>query len=165
MYFTNNDILNCRFFICDTICDGKLKYVFYDLDYAWYNIAMPYYTRYLTNPEGIGIHYNFENTIIRNLFKNDSFRAYFLERLQYHMLNTFRTETVLARIDEIYNVYLPEIARNHARWKLSVEHWEDEVDKLRNWAIQRPDYLLKETKDFFGLSNNQMKEMFGDLWT
>lgn len=164
LYFTNNDILNCRFFICDTISDGKLKYIFYDLDYAWYNIAMNYYTRYLTNPDGIGINYNYENTIIRNLFKNKSFRSYFLERLSYHAQNTFHPDTVLARINEIYELYLPEIERNQKRWGLSVEHWKDEVQNLRNWAVNRPTYLMRDTKAFFGLNDTEMKEVFGDLW-
>ncbi|MBR2577919.1 MAG: CotH kinase family protein, partial [Erysipelotrichaceae bacterium] len=163
-FTTNNDILNCRFYQSDDYDDGKWHYIFYDLDYAFYNYGVNYYTGYMTNPEGIGRNVNFENTIIRNLFRSSEFRNLWLERLSYNMKYTWNPEISLARLEEIYNMLEPEMDRNLQRWGLSRQHYDSCVDFLREYLTVRPDHLLKQTKDFFGLSNEEMKELFGDLW-
>lgn len=163
-YVANNDTVNVRFFSSPYIEDGKWHWIYYDLDFAWYNVHMDYYTRYLTAPGGMGDGDTYENTIIRSLFESAAFRQQWLERLSYNMANTWKTENVLARIDEIQAVLEPEIGRDHAEWGLSVSEWRDCVDELREYARQRPYYLLRSTKYFFGLSDEQMRQYFGDLW-
>ncbi len=163
MYTTNNDIVNCRFFQSDEYDDGKWHYIFYDLDFAFYNVSNNYYTQYLTNSSGMTNHY-FENDIIKALFDNEQFCDLWLERLSYNMQNTWNTEIVLDRLDELYNTLYPEMARNQARWGLTMSQWEDAIDDLRSYIENRTSYMLSQTKSFFGLTNAEMEEYFGDLW-
>lgn len=163
-YVTNNDILNCRFFQSDEIEGGKWHYIFYDLDYAWYNVTQNYYRTHLTNGNGIGAPSTFENDIIRNLFRNSTFRNLWLERLVYNMQNTWNTKIVLKRINDIYKVLQPEMQRNCDRWGLSYSYWVQCVNELKSYARTRGKTMLTTTQNYFGLSNAQMKKLFGDLW-
>ena len=43
----NNDIVNCRFFSNPNVDNGKWHFIFYDLDYAFYNVNKNYYEFYL----------------------------------------------------------------------------------------------------------------------
>ena len=163
-FTTNNDILNCRFYQSDEYDDGKWHYIYYDQDYAFYNINVNYYTQHMTNIEGMGGTNHFENTIIRNLFKNARFRELWLERLAYNLQYTWNPDITVKRLEEIHEMLEPEMEHNLERWNLSRAHYEESVDFLRNFLKNRPAILLQQTKSFFGLSNDQMKERFGDLW-
>ena len=52
--------------------------------------------------------------------------------------------------------------RNQERWDLTMKNWEDSVNELRTYVQKREDYMLSQTKSFFGLSDSEMKEYFGD---
>ena len=44
-----------------------------------------------------------------------------------------------------------------------MKDWNDAVDELKNFVNMRRSYLLTQTKNYFGLSNDEMKEYFGEL--
>lgn len=161
-YVTNNDLLNVRLFNSSEM-DGKYRYIFYDMDYAWFNYYINWYTVYIAKDGGMTDHY-YENDIICNLFKNKQFRELWLERMSYNMQNTWKTENVLKRMDEIIEEYGPDIKRDRERYGLTVEDWEYYLNDLRYYIKVRPRYYLQHTKSFFGLSDERMKELFGDLW-
>ncbi len=162
VYVTNNDMLNCRFFKSSEFDDNRWHYIFYDLDYAWLNEDVNYYTKYLTSSRGLGLPgtYVYENDIIKALFSSSVFRSLFVERLTYNMQNTWKLENVLARIDQLQASFEPEMARNQQRWGLSYSHWVSEVDELRQYAKDRDRYLRSQTKSFFGLTDAQIKAIF-----
>ena len=56
----------------------------------------------------------------------------------------------------------PEMERNQKRWGMTYKTWEDNVEKLRSYTKLRRDYITKQAKSFFNLSNKDMKEYFGD---
>lgn len=161
LYVTNNDIINCRFFSHKDVDNGKLHFIFYDLDYAWYNYRNNYYS-FILNPNGMQEGYNLDTSLMRNMIKNDTFKKIFLERLSYNMKNTWKKENILKKLDEIYNKLAPEMERDVKRWGSSIEEWNENIDKLKEYIDKREDYLLSQTKTQFGLSNAQMKEYFGD---
>jgi hypothetical protein len=59
-------------------------------------------------------------------------------------------------------LYANELKRDRARWGLSMSDWENSVERLRNYFIQRPTTLKNTTKRFFNLNDAQMKEIFGE---
>ena len=161
LYVTNNDIINCRFFSHKDVDNGKLHFIFYDLDYAWYNYRNNYYS-FILNPNGMQEGYNLDTSLMRNMMKNDTFKKIFLERLSYNMKNTWKKENILKKLDEIYNKLAPEMERDMKRWGSSIEEWNENIDNLKEYINKREDYLLSQTKTQFGLSSTQMKEYFGD---
>lgn len=162
-YFTNNDLLNVRMYSSSEYDEGKYHYIFYDLDYAWYRSFANWYTEYIGHAGGMTNH-NYENDIVYALLKNSDFRKLWLDRLEYNLNNTFRTETVINRIDEIVDYYMPEMERDRTRWNVTMEDWLTEVEKLRQYARDRMPVYLRTTKSYFNLSESEMQERFGELY-
>lgn len=167
LYVTNNDIVNCRFFSHPNIDEGKWHYIFYDLDWAFYNYSYNYYN-FILDPSGMATDRtdlaatSFENVLLRNLMKNKDFQKQFLEHLSDQMKNVWKKERVLEKIDELYQMLLPEMPRNQERWGLSMSTWNQKITELKNYVEKREGYLLSHTKSFFRLSDVEMKQYFGD---
>ena len=160
LYSTNNDIINVRYFSHPDIDNGKMKMILFDLDFAFYNYSHNYYY-FLTDPKGMNESFRVDNTIMIGLMKNNEFKKDFLTRLSYNMKTTWNKENILERFDEIYNSLYPEMERNQARWKLSVEEWNKRVNDLKKYILKREDYLLKQTKSYFNLSDEEYNYYFG----
>ena len=160
LYTANNDIINQRYYDNPMVNDGKLRAVFYDLDFGFHNYRHNYYT-FLTSGYGSG-ELGFDNSLIRNLLKNSEFRQHFLERMSYNMKNVWTDERINAKIDELEAMIRSEMPRNQSRWGLKMSTWEKELDVLRYFVSQRRAYLLAHTKAYFKLSDQQMKEYFGE---
>lgn len=160
LYTTNNDIVNCRFFSNPQVDNGKWKFINYDFDYAMYNQEVNYYN-FFTNSGGMTQNH-FSTELLRNLMKNKEFKQTFLERLSYNMKNTWKKETVLARIDKAYNEIKAEMPRNQARWGMSMSQWDSGIARLKLFVNLREGYLLKQTKAYFNLTDAEMDKYFGD---
>ena len=91
----NNDIVNVRFFTNPEIDGGKWKFIFYDLDSAFYNVDRNYY-QFSTSPSGMTSR-GYSTFLLRNLMKSSKFKKTYLERLSYNLKNTWSTENVLKK--------------------------------------------------------------------
>ena len=158
LYTTNNDIVNTRFFNNSSLDDGRIKMIFYDFDYAFYNYEKDYLS-WLNNSNGLGEHH-YNNVLIRGLFKNKKFREKFLERLSYNMKNVWSNENVKKRYNELYKLLEPEMKRELKRWDRSYSDWEKECDDLEEFINKRRKNLLKNVKSYFNLSDEEMKKYF-----
>ena len=159
-WVTNNDIVNTRFYYHPDIDNGRINMIFYDLDFAMWNYSNNYFN-FSVQPEGMS-RLQVSTLMMRKLIVNDEFKKTFLERLSYQLKNVWNEERVLERIDTIYNNLKPEMERNQKRWGMTYSHWEDNVESLRKYTRLREDYLKKQAKSFFKLSESEMKEYFGD---
>ncbi len=161
IYTTNNDIINSRVFSHPDIDDGKMHFIFYDLDYSMYFPENNYYT-FMTNPEGMS-DFKVPTVFMINMFKSKDFRNDFVERLSWNLKNIWKKEHVLDRLDEIYNKLKPEMERNQKRWGMTMKDWDDSIKIVREYIEKREGYLLRQTKSFFHLSNADMDKYFGDI--
>ncbi len=159
IYTTNNDIVNMRFFNNPNVDDGKMKMLFYDFDYAFYNYSINYHN-WMTSSSGLG-EKNYDNTILRGLMQNSKFKKRFVERLAYNMKNVWSQENINNRYNELYNMLKPEMKRNQKRWGHTYSEWEEHCSELKNYLNKRREYILKHTKSYFGLSSEEMEEYFG----
>ena len=115
----------------------------------------------MTDPAGMS-DYNVPTDIMRNLMKNKEFKKRFVEILSKILKENLSNERILKYVDNIYNLLLPEMPRNQERWGQKMKDWNDAVDELKNFVNMRRSYLLTQTKNYFGLSNDEMKEYFGE---
>ncbi len=162
IYASNYDILNVRYFSNPDVDNGKWKFVFYDMDSAYYNVNVNYYTFY-TRASGMG-GWNFPTTLLRNMMKSSEFKKVFLERLSYNLKNTWNYNTVSKRLDEIVKeVGEDEIKRNLERWdNISYSRYKTNINYVKNFAKKRNSYMKSQAKSFFNLSNAEYKKYFGD---
>ena len=133
----------------------------FDMDYAMYNVGHNYFS-FSTDPEGMTEH-GYSTTILRNLLKNKEFRALYLERIGYQLKNVWNSERVLARIDELYKLYYPEMERNQKRWNLTMSTWESEINALKNYTKKRDVIMKNQAISYFHMSKDEIERYFGDL--
>lgn len=107
------------------------------------------------------------HAIFRSLMKNQEFKSQFLERLGYHMNNTFTPELAQARFDELYNEILPDMPYNVERWKdyyhPDMTTWKAQANALRKMiGSQRIEYFVKDAVKTFKLTAEDVKRYFGE---
>ena len=83
IYTTNNDIINSRVFTHPDIDDGKLHFIFYDLDYSMYFPMNNYYT-FMTDPAGMSA-FHVPTVFMRSMFTSKEFKTDFIERLSWNL--------------------------------------------------------------------------------
>ena len=158
-YVTNNDIINCKMFTNPDVDGGKWKYIFYDLDYAFYNHYVNYFN-FATKVSGMGVR-GIPTTILRNLMKNSEFKKKFTERVAYQLKEVWNEERTLAKYDEIIAELEPEMNRNLSRWGRTRANLNYEQGRLKDYFKKRNAYMRSQTKSYFKLSNAEYKELFG----
>ncbi len=158
LFTTNNDIVNTRFFNNPKLDNGKIKMIFYDFDYAFYNYANNY-MQWIVAPTGLG-KWNYDNSILRGLLQNKSFRKRFVERVSWNLKNVWSKEKVDKRYNELINLIKPEMERNQKRWNLTMSTWKSECAILENYLDERRAYMINHTKSYFNLSSKEVKQYF-----
>ena len=158
----NNDIVNTRYFSNPYVDDGKWKFIFYDLDFAFYNVNKNYY-QFSTSSSGMTIN-GYSTFLLRNLMKSSEFKKTYLDRLSYNLTNTWDSDTVVKKIDEVIaELGEDEIKRNLERWDLSYSTWKKSIEFLKSYANKRNDYMVSQAKSYFNLSSSEVKKYFGDV--
>ena len=157
-YMGDKDLANVRFFRT-TDYDGKWRWMWFDLDWAFYHTTDKPLTSIIKD--------NSQHVLIRGLMKNAEFRDSFLKRYAKLMDTCLNEEYITAKIDYFVSFLEPEMAEDRARWGGSVETWRNTfVEKLYAYVRDgaRDENVLKDLKSYFNLSDAEMKEYFGDKY-
>lgn len=126
--------------------------------YSWNSFA-----KYLSE-KGHGVGSGFSNKLIKSLLKNSEFEEIFLQACAKMVNEVFTPEKVVARVDEIEALIDAEMVRDTELWDgMSYEGWKKSVNRLREFAQNRPSYFIRYAQEQFGLSNSKTTEVFGRL--
>ena len=89
----------------------------------------------------------------------------FLKRYAELMGTILNEEYFVSTIDRIVAMIQPDMAQDRARWGQSYSGWEKAVDELRAYFKDgaRDATVLKDLKNYFHLTDEQMEHYFGDL--
>ncbi|PYK57482.1 MAG: hypothetical protein DME21_17160 [Verrucomicrobia bacterium] len=91
--------------------------------------------------------------LLRTLMLNDAFKRDFINRFA-DLLNTiFLPSHLIGRINQMQAVIAPEMAEHSRRWHApgSVTEWNNNVQVLRDFAMNRPAYARQQIVSYFGL--------------
>lgn len=106
---------------------------------------------------------------LKKLLENSEFRKKFLDTFELYMNTIFSPKVVINKIYEMARVIAPEIEEHMKRWsyhdtmlgkvwhnitgeKLNTDYyakWQEEVDKLKEFAVKRPEYMKKYLDEYF----------------
>jgi hypothetical protein len=159
MYCGNTDTGNIKFWMSPEY-DGRWRWVFYDVDWAFLiaNVENDTVAKYI-DPEGHGVSKMFDSTLIVKLLQNAEFRQMFLDRFAFHINVTYAPERVIDRIDQIQAMIIDEMPADRAKWGYSYDRWLAQVQYLRDYATKRPTFIKNHLKTNFGLSDAQLNDL------
>jgi len=154
IYFDNQDAGgNIRYWKANAP-GSKWRWILYDTDWgfglhedrAYMNNSLAFHTASdgpaWPNPP-------WSTFILRNLLENPAFERAFLNRFADHLNSTFSSLRVEKRIDAFQRLYEPEMPRHLERWNLSREKWLSEIEKMREFARKRPEYVRMHIMEKF----------------
>jgi hypothetical protein len=90
--------------------------------------------------------------LLRRLLANPDFYNRFLVRQAILLETVFDPEQVLPLIEALAAEMEPDIDYEIARWQIDRTNWWDNVESLRQFARQRPDYVRQHTQETFNLA-------------
>lgn len=103
----------------------------------------------ISNSQG-GYH-NWSTIIFRSLMRNEQFRRDFLNRFADLTNTFFLPERVIERVDALQAHFEPAMPEHIDRWNkiASMGYWYEEIQRLRNFAIERPDWSHRRVRNHF----------------
>jgi hypothetical protein len=139
--------------------NGKFRWIFWDLDFGfalypdWSSNYNHPTLQFATDPNGVDWPNPAWSTLhIRLVLQNPEFRTRFIQTLTTAMSTTFKPERVLKYINDFHDPLKAEMPYHKQRWGGAASDWEWEVQRLRDFAVLRNDFMQQHTADFFGLA-------------
>lgn len=107
--------------------------------------------------------------LFRQLCANDNFKNEFVQRYAEHLNHTFEPARVINKIDSVKTIIQNEMPKHIQKWGTyidsltidiwgktpgisSLTYWNAEVQKLRDFVLQRSNYTTQYLNNQFGLS-------------
>lgn len=165
LYTGNSDYANIQYY---KLPGGKWKWIYYDFCWGFSNYDHQTLSlRRGSVPAASGL--------FNALLENKAWRTAFLERFAELLNTAFAPERVIEKIDKLYALVEPEIAREREKFNgktfMGVQQKDEnigsydsfvrQIDYLKTFAQKRPQILKDMIQKEFGLSDAYMKEVFG----
>ncbi len=155
IYCGNFDIGNVRFFSTPDYDNGRWNWILYDVDWGLYYPDRDSVYKLLSNNAAYS--HVACNDLVRELLKNKEFKDYFLTEFARQLNEVWSPENVNRYVDDLYARLQPEMERECKRWNWSYTHWENQVQQVRTVANGTASMLYPYIKDYFNLTDAQMK--------
>jgi hypothetical protein len=83
---------------------------------------------------------------------NDEFKQNFIQNFLFHINSTFQPERVIGIIDSLQSMLAPEMPYHFERWGGNMNDWENNVNNMRWFALNRPQYVIQHLNEVFELN-------------
>lgn len=162
-YYGNTDLGNIRYFKTD---EGKWRWMLYDLDWSLWSskLSMSYTVLDKKIPAATYLSSTFK--ISRNLYKNPEFKDLYLKTLAKHLKSTFTPSRMNAIIDMQAKAIENEMPYHIERWPsmyTSMNDWRSNLNRFKTSLSNRYNYVIKNVKNDFNLSDSEYEKYFGDI--
>jgi hypothetical protein len=146
--------------------DKKWRWILFDTDFG-FGMPNQFSTGYTNNTLEFAT--NLENgemappwatRILRKLLDNEDFKTRFIQKCAVYLNTIFYPDSVLALINRLQNVISPEMSSHIFRWQSgdygipiqNYNEWLSNVNVMKSFAANRPQYMRQHIVDYFGLS-------------
>ncbi len=144
--------------------DGRWRWQVFDLDFG-FGLNFDYVTGVNEGPAHNTLAFALEPNgpdwpnppwstfILRALIENQDFRNRFIARFSDLLNTAFETAHVLDQLETWHELYLPEMPEHIHRWRMpdGLDHWESEIEVMRDFATQRTAYMRQYLAEAFEL--------------
>jgi len=158
---------NIKFWRANSGPHDKWRWIIYDLDNCFFYderntlelATNPWCDCNWPNPP-------WSTLLFRRLLKNETFKNEFIQRYAWHMNTTFLAERIYHYTDSMKANITPEIPRHIERWGgqtvpdpehwigptfNSIEKWEENIDRMKNFANNRRPHAIQHVMDYFDI--------------
>ena len=142
--------------------DGRWRWLMFDLDYGFgFRMDEDGYTHdsfgFATETGGPD-HPNppWSTLLFRKLLQNEGFKKKFLSTYLTHVYGSFEPAWCNHVLDSLSAIIETEIAYNQARWGRTVGQWEDYLQQLREYAVNRHGFMPAYVKNYFNLRSQEV---------
>ena len=145
--------------------DRRWRFIYYDIDASWGSDGKPSTAFSLSiSPDVVSEEKVRYNILINSLLRNKEFRRMFLERLSYHLANTYSAKNTTAHFDQLIAKIRPEMKRNCERWpQLKYQQWEKNIESFRSRLENRPKIILNDLRDYLHITPEENSKYFSKL--
>lgn len=156
IYFANTDWPgnNIKFWR-DASVNGKFRWILWDTDFGFYLVGDPLHPtlNFATATDGPGWpNPPWSTEHIRMVLENPIFRERFIQTMNTALNTTFHPDRVITLINQFQSRLTAEMPYHRTRWWGTMPQWNNEVQRLRDFATLRNTYMRQHMTDFFGLS-------------
>lgn len=136
--------------------NGKFRWILWDMDFGmglYQDASYPTHPTldFVTDPDNTGWpNPAYATRYIRLLLENPEFKKRFVQTLTTSLSTTFKPERVIDMINTFQNNIKTEMPYHVERWQLSLDTWNNEVERMRQFAVQRNEFMRNHIKSFFG---------------
>ncbi len=165
IWSANTDTWNVQYY---KLPNGKWRFIYYDFCWSMRDASHETlsYRRDASKPL---------SDLFNALLKNSEWRDAFIRRFAYMLEKVYNAERVNGRIDELYAIVEPEIAREREKFNSEsfmgvkqlaeclgdYKRFQSEIERLHKFANGRTESLKKQIQSEFSLSDSYMREVFG----
>ena len=166
IYVNNKDWPGNNIKYWNTNEPGSLwRWIIYDTDFGfsiWSNSAYTYNTLEFAlatngpdwpNPP-------WSTLLLRRMLSNPGFKREFVNQYADRLNTTFYSDRVIFVVDSLKQFYVPEINDHLTRWGLSYSNWLNNLENIKNYAINRPAYCRNHMKSVLGLSGTMLIRIY-----
>ena len=140
--------------------DGRWRWLVYDLDSSYGLFYKSYEEDSMAAATAMGSDkwYNTDEftVMLRALLTNEEFRTKFITRFADLLNTAYGGQTALARLNAMLTMYLPYVPKHLERWNLhkgDMSLYLEEINRMREYAVNRPEAVRKHIMDYFELSD------------
>lgn len=162
-YYGNTDQGNIRYW---KSTNGKWRFMLYDLDWSLWNTSLSYNYPVLNTESPAVTNLSSVYEIARRLYKNKEFKDLYLSTLSYHLENTFIPKRMNQIVDELAKEIKNEMPYHIERWPgmhSNMSNWEINVKNFKKKLTNRYNYVIKNIKQQFNLTNKEYEKYFSFL--
>lgn len=158
IYFGNTDWPGNNIKYWKRRSGGKFRWLLYDMDFGFslYNSFNHPTLAFATDPNS-GVDWPnppWSTQHIRLVMQNPQFKTRFIQTLAAAMGSGFNPARVTEKIDVFAQRISSEMAFHKQRWGGNINDWNYEVQRLRNFATDRHQYMLQHVAQFFNLTGD-----------
>lgn len=125
---------------------GKWRWILYDTDVGFglngKGYTMDMFSWLNDRSAGEGVFVPNTLSVFTELMKAGQFRNAFYTATIQQMESVYHPANVTALIDSIQTELSEEMVYHAERWGMNMEDWYTEIEKMREFARKRPEYLL-----------------------
>ncbi|KAA3614646.1 MAG: T9SS C-terminal target domain-containing protein [Calditrichaeota bacterium] len=134
---------------------GKWQWLLFDLDSGFGSYSTSHYSANTLRSAIIANSlFPWSTELFKNLIKNQTFNHVLLNQIADYLNSIFLPERVTNKILSLKAGIESEIGRHKYRWYSSARDWYGQINKMIEFAENRPYYVRQQFRDQFGISGD-----------